>query len=246
MHVKILVILLTFLAIGYSVAPSWVDKGVNLNYTVGNDTVSFTVLNRTGTDLKIEVKPFSASKPSTATENASANAGQIWFDNSLLAGASIGSDIGDFSVIEENEQTFAGKEWNTITLQGTIGGATTTRVYDKQTGLLLKQTVNSLGAPTVTLIQVYIPALTPPEPPSQPPTQPPTNTTTPPSQPPPSENTTQPPQPQPTDTTSEPTPPSSEPSSETPTKKPLPCCPTSLILLIIGFAAIRNRTGAGK
>jgi hypothetical protein len=254
MRTKILAFLLTLLAVGYSVAPAWVDTGVNLNYSVGSDTVSFSVLNRTATDIRIQTFTFSTSHNSFPDENASADSGQFWFDTSLLSSASSGDTVGSYSVTDESTQTFAGKSWDTVTLEGTVSGAMTTKVFDKTTGLLLKQTVDVSGAPVITLVQYHIPALepapvVPPQanntaPPKTNTTPPATNTTT------PAVNTTQPavnvtpPSPQNNGTTqpqtneTPPGQPSASSSAAAPAKKH--CFGSAFLLLVIGLVALRN------
>jgi len=175
-NIAIFVMLLT---LGYAIAPTWIAQGAKLDYSAGSDTVSFTVIKANSTDLKIEIKSSSSSKVRTGTENASASTGQFWFDSSLLSGASVGSTIEDYSVTQEGKQTFAGKEWDTITLQGLVSNATTTKIYDKKSGLLLKQTVDAQNVPTVILTNFNIPSLTTysAPPPTTPPATPENDTT---------------------------------------------------------------------
>ncbi|MFN7991183.1 MAG: hypothetical protein U0R44_03415 [Candidatus Micrarchaeia archaeon] len=170
------VILLALMPLVHPTAPAWVAAGVSLNYSVGSSAFTFIVLNRTSTDVRLQIQNHSSSKLLTPTENASADYGQFWFDSSKLSGAQPGGSIGDFSVSETNKQTFAGKEWDTVTLTQTLGNSEMTKILDLQTGILLKQTVNAPGAPVVMLQQYYIPSLAPP-PPTPPPAQPPANTT---------------------------------------------------------------------
>ena len=144
------------LGLSFATAPSWVAKGVNINYTIGKDTGTFTVLDRTSTSIKLELKLSSLKKSTMPTENASSKYGQFWFDNSDLGNTFVGDRIGEFDVITEGDQTFAGTQWSTVTLRATLSGAVTTKIVDKDTGLLLKQTVDAVGAPTVTLTQYNI------------------------------------------------------------------------------------------
>jgi len=243
------------LAICYSTAPSWVASGVNLNYTVGSDTVTFKVINRSGDDLHLNVKYLSTAHESNPTENASTESGQFWFDNSELSGVSVGGMIGDYDVIAQGSQHFANKDWDTITLQTSISGATTTFVYDAATGLLLKETISASGAPTITLINYYVPAWAPPPPPPPPANNTPSN--------PPQQNssanqtsgqqqnntgTSQPPANQ----SSQPpganisnqsagAPPGSQPAASSGTAKKKLCSSSAFILLILGLAIIRIR-----
>ncbi len=152
---QILAMLLIFLPLCFSKAPDWVAKGVSLEYSVGSSKATFVVTDRNSTDIRLDITTVKTNK---ATENASLQYGQFWFDDSLLGGASVGKKIGDFEVKAIGSMTFAGKEWSAITLEGTISDAKTTRIYDKQSGLMLKQTVNAEGAPTITLTKFTIPA----------------------------------------------------------------------------------------
>jgi hypothetical protein len=247
---KIIMALVLLSAIGFSAAPAWIVKGAVLEYSAGTDTVTFTILDRTAENLKIDIKAKSAPSSYTANENASGTSGQFWHDSSLLSGATYGSTFGDFSVTDEGKQTFAGKEYDTITLEGTIDEITTTKVYEKSTGLMLRQTVNAPGAPTVTLIKYSPPAVSAPPPPSQPPPQPPANQTPPqqPSQPPvspPAANGSQQPPSQP-GAPYQPSPQEPPAVTEEPEesgKKPITelCCPSAAVLLMVGFAAARRR-----
>jgi hypothetical protein len=243
----ILLALLLFTVSAFSAAPSWVAQGAVLEYSVGTDTVKFTVLSSNGTDIRISIKAASASSAYTATENASADSGQFWYDSSELSSASVGADLGDFEVTGQGKQTFAGKEYDTITLEGVLDEVETTRIYEKQTGLLLKQTASAPGAPVVTLIS-FTPASAPAPPPPPPPPPPPANNT---SQPPPSTPPSTPPAQPPSTPPSVPpsTPPSQPPSEpppvpeeEPPEKKPITelCCPSAFILLMLGFLVIRR------
>ncbi len=243
-HVALILLVLT---VSNAAAPAWVDQGVNLTYTAGSSTLNFYILSRNSTDVKTQITQ--GSSHYTSTENASGDYGQIWFDSTLLGGVIGGDAVSDFTVSDVSTQSFAGKDWNTVTLQRQIGDSTETRILDQQTGLLLKQSVNAPGAPQVILIQYTIPSLAaPPPPPAQNNTQ--QNTT----QPPPQQNTTQPPSnttPEQNATSPPPAPyqPSTPPSSgngsfwptETqPQKSSIPCCPSAAILLLAGFAAVRK------
>jgi hypothetical protein len=164
--------ILAVISIGFATAPSWVASGASLTYSAGTDSIAFNVVSANGSDIKFNVVPSSTGKTNKATENASADSGQFWFDNTLLSSATVGGTVGDFSVVGESAQTFAGRQWNTITLEDTVSGAKTTKVYDKQSGLLLKQSVDSPDAPVITLTQFAIPGLSA-QPPVQQPAQPP-------------------------------------------------------------------------
>jgi hypothetical protein len=110
----------------------------------------------------------------------------------LLEDADEGDDIDEFEVIDEGTETFAGKQWDTVTLEATISEVKTVRVYDRDSGLMLEQTVDVADAPTVTLEKYTIPdmeAVAPPPPPPEP--TPPANDTTE-----PANETTEPPEPE--------------------------------------------------
>jgi len=151
---RILPMLLIFVSVVSATAPGWVASGVVLEYSMDSDTVTFTVTERTSTEVKVDIKTENTYK---AKENASSYAGQFWFDNSLLEGASKNEEIEDYKVTDLGKETYAGKEWDTITLEGTVSGARTFRTYDIETGLMLKQTVSQPGAPVVTLNSYTIP-----------------------------------------------------------------------------------------
>jgi hypothetical protein len=237
--------LLLLSAVAFSTAPSWVVKDTVIEYASGSDKITFTVLSNNGSDIKTQIKPSAAPNSYTATENASGLYGQFWFDSAELADAFSGQYIGDFSVTGDGTQTFAGKEYDTITLVGTVSGSETTRVYERQTGLMLKQTVDAPGAPQVVLTKFTPPAAPAPPPPpvQQPPANqtPPSNTT----QPPPT-NTSQPSQPPvqnpPTEQPSQPPPQETPEAPEQPGKRPITsvCCGSAMILLAL-FAALRKR-----
>ncbi|MEW6722239.1 MAG: hypothetical protein AB1324_03180, partial [Candidatus Micrarchaeota archaeon] len=168
---KILYILIALIAAAYATAPAWVTSGANVNYTVGGDTLSYSVVFRNSTDVKMEITNLTNSKIiAKPTENASGLSGQVWFDDSELENA--GGSIGDFLVTDYGEMTLAGKEWETVTLESDISGYTLTRIHDRETGLMLKQSVNAPGQPVVTLAQFYLPGISPPPAQPQPPAQP--------------------------------------------------------------------------
>ncbi|HSB46569.1 MAG TPA: hypothetical protein VLD37_01035 [Candidatus Bilamarchaeum sp.] len=246
---RYLLLVLVLSAAAFSTAPAWVVKDTVVEYSVGSDKITFTVLSNNGTDVKMQIKPSTAPNSYTATENASAMYGQIWFDSELLSGASYGRTYGDLTVTDEGTETYAGKEYHTITLNGEISGSDTTRVYDKETGLMLKQTVTAAGAPQVVLAK-FTPPAAPAPPPPPPPQQPANQTnTSQPSQPqqPPANQTSQPSQPsqpyQPPTVT--PNPPAEEPAEETPeapAKRSITsaCCGSAVILLAL-LAAFAKR-----
>ena len=236
-----IIVLLVLASLAFSTAPGWVTAGVVLDYSAGSDTIKFTVLERTGDNVKTSIKVSSAPNPYTANENASGSSGQFWFDKDQF------SNPPDFTILGQSKQTFAGKEWNTITLQGTVSGAMTTRVYDKDSGLMLKQTVSAVGAPEVILTQYKVPnweAIAPPAPPP-----PPSNGTTPPSAPPSA------PPPSGTPPSAPPSAPPSTPPSAPPAPPPTngdfwpeeeppkesPCCLSGLVLAMVAVAAFRSR-----
>ncbi len=264
MSSRALVLCLLLLSMSFATAPSWVAPGASLNYSAGSDAVSFTVLSRNSTDIRIQIAVSSAPKPSTDFPGvwivrvaASGNSGQFWFDSSLLATAKTGSNIGDFKVKGSGTQSFAGESWETVTLEATLSGAKTTRVYDKKTGLMLKQTVDASGAPEVIISKYYFPSAAPP--PSQPPAQPPANATqppsngsgTPPATPPPSQPPAEPDATPPSGQPYQPSQPSvepggeetPEPAPEPPKKRPITevCSGGFILLALVGFAALKGR-----
>ncbi|MCI0504156.1 hypothetical protein L0Y65_05610 [Candidatus Micrarchaeota archaeon] len=168
---KMAFILLAIMAVGYAAAPSWVAGGASLTYSVGSDSVTFNVMSVSGEDIEIDVIPSTTGKVSRATENKSLDSGQFWYDSAKLASASVGSTVGDFTVAGTGKQTFAGREWDTVTLVDTVSGSVTTKVYSLQGGLLLKQSVDKAGVPVITLARYAIPGLDVP-PATQPPAQP--------------------------------------------------------------------------
>jgi len=246
MHVKILMVLLALLPIGYSVAPAWVNTGVNLNYSAGSDAISFTVVSRSAEDIHLQLYTLSTDKTTHPVENASADSGQFWFDTSLLSGASPGTFAGAYSVTDAGRQSFAGTDWDTVTLQSTVSGVVTTKVLDRSTGLMLKETFSAAGAPTVTLVKYYIPGISPapPQENSTTPAQPPANQT------PPADNQTHPADNQ---TPSQPGTPGNgsaqpgtngtqaePPAPQSPSAQQKKCCLSGFVLLLIGFAALRK------
>ncbi|MBN1169685.1 hypothetical protein JXA56_01550 [Candidatus Micrarchaeota archaeon] len=148
---KSLSLLLLFAGIVFSTAPEWIAEGIELEYAVGGDKVVFSVVERTSTEIRVEIR--SGTSVRTAVENTSIISGQFWFDQSLLENASKYQYIEEFLVNSEGSQTFIGERWDTLTLETTLSGAKTTRIYDRKTGLMLKQTVSAEGAPTVTLLK---------------------------------------------------------------------------------------------
>jgi len=248
MNGKILLMLLALSVMAYATAPEWVAKGANAKYAVGNDTTSFTVLERTPADIKIELKILPSSKTYKLTENASAAFGQFWHDVSLLSGASVGSEVGDLAVSDKSAQTIAGREWDTITLQGIVSEAATKKTYDRKSGLLLKQTVDAPGAPLVILTQFDIPAVagqaqlpppaTQPSPQANATAQPPAQNTTAPSQnaTSPAQNETQP-SVQNETAPSQPAQPSAEPGADG-QKSDGSLCGSASILAMLAFAIL--------
>lgn len=164
MFVKSVSLLLVLLALAYSTAPTWVDSGVSLNYSVGGGQVAFSVTGRTSSDVNINV--VQQGSPHTMIENASEDSGEFWYDPSLLANAYGGKMIGVYTVTGQSSMSFAGTTWNTISLQGSVSGASTTKIFDTTTGLLLQQTISTgpSTTQTITLTQEYIPSLAPPPP----------------------------------------------------------------------------------
>lgn len=241
---RILPMLLIIVSAAFATAPGWVAEGVVLHYSVDGDTVIFTVTERTSTEVSIEIDT-GAPQKNKATENASLTFGQFWFDDSLLEDASRGDDIDEFEVTAVGSQTFAGKQWDTVTLEATISGAKTVRVYDRDSGLMLKQTVQVSGAPAVTLTKYTVPdfgtvAPPPPEPTTPPPTEPtePADETTEPT--PPSE----PPEPyddavQPDVTTPDTTPPTDAPEEAEPEGKKS-CLAGAVLLMLVGLVFVRS------
>ncbi len=240
-RLKTLCILLVILALGFATAPSWIDSGANISYSSGGNTITFSVASRSGDNIQVLLTMSSPMSKGTIIENASADSDEFWYDPNLLANSYEGEMFGNLSAMGTSQQSFAGQTWNAITLQGMIDGAQTTRVYDVQTGLLLKQSVDASGAPDVVLVQEYIPALIPPAPPVANVT-PPQNNTPPPAQPnttAPVPNATQPTtqtQPTTTNTTTQ-----TQPVTTTnPSTSSNPCCLSSFMIGLVGFVAIKG------
>ncbi len=245
MRARYLFVLLMLVPLAYPTAPSWVATGVNLTYGQGSATNTYYVLSRSGDDITYQLRTVTSTSTRNPTlhGNASADFGDFWFDISLLSGQHTGDTVGDYSVTDESQQTFAGTQYNTISIQNSVQGATITRVIDKATGLVLKVHVNVAGVSDFVLSSRYIPAYdaTAPPPPGTPPQQNATNGTG--AQPPPpapsndsgagSQQAQPPPSPyQPSGSSSEPIS-GVQPYS---TKSPL-CCGSAFILAFIGLAA---------
>ncbi len=247
MRARYLIVLLMLVPLAYATAPSWVAAGVNLTYSQGSTTNTYYVQSRSGDDITYQLRTVTSTSTRNPTlhGNASADYGDFWFDITLLSGQHTGDTVGDFSVTDESQQTFAGTQYNTISVQNSVQGATITRVIDKATGLVLKVHVDVSGVSDAVLSSRYIPAYDatappPSPPPGTPPQQNATNGTA--TQPPPapasngSGTGTQQPPPapyQPSGSTG------SEPISGVQpysTKSPL-CCGSAFILAFIGFAA---------
>lgn len=162
---RIVPMLLLFVSAVFATAPGWVAKGVVLDYSMDGDTVTFTVTERDSDEIRMEIKTGGKYQ---ATENASLDFGQFWFDSSKLKSAKKGDEIGDFKVTGVDTQTIAGKNWDCVTLEASLSGAKTIRIYDKNTGLMLKQTVQDGDAPPVTLKKYFIPDFSAPAPQSAP------------------------------------------------------------------------------
>jgi hypothetical protein len=262
LKLKTLSVLLVLLSLGFATAPSWIAQGASLNYTSGTTSVSFLVTGVSGSNINIALTTAPPSATSNIVENATAESGQFWFDNSITSHAYEGELVNGLDVVSTGPQTFAGQSWNAVTLQGMVSdgmGNTveTTYIYDEQTGLLLEQTVDASGVPNVVLSQYYIPALVPPPQNVTPPQQnttvaPEKNTTSAVTPPPaPQENstnnssvvsqTTQPVTTEPTETSTD----NAGDQGSSPTgqssSSSLPCCPSAFILLLAGFVAIKAR-----
>jgi hypothetical protein len=250
MNMKATLLILAMLMIGFCAAPSWIRPGVNLTYSVGSSSVSFKVLDVTNDNLRIQIDS------RTINENASADYGQFWLYSSQLSSMSVGQTIGDFTIISEGRQTFAAKEWNTLTFEGVLSGATTTKVIDKDSGLLLRQTVSVSGAPAVSLTQYAVPAWITTPAPTQNTTAPPRNTTTPTTTPSPAPSPTPTPSPNqnttrpPVNSTTAPqvAVPQVDTSNQTPPDdleppKSFSCCAPSALLLVVlvGGLIIRSK-----
>lgn len=242
---KTLAILLLIANFAFATAPEWIVKGVELEYKVGSDTVVFSVVERNSTEIEIDIK--TGPKIQRATENASAITGQFWFDPALLEDASKYHHIEDeYEVVDIKSKTIAGTEWEAVSLETMLSGAKTTKVYDRETGLMLSQTVLAEGAPAVTL-KSY--SLEPGTPPVEVPEEEVEEQTTEPEE----EVQNEPAAEQePEVTTAEDNEPEAtvispgpEPSAEAPQEeeqpKKKPCCPSSLILpALIGLVLIRR------
>ncbi len=256
MKLKTLSVLLVLLAVASATAPTWIAPGVSLNYTSGTTSVSFAVTSATSGKIGISLTTSPPPNTNNFEENATLTSGQFWFDPNMISHAYQGELINGFTVTSTGPQSFAGQSWNTATLRGIVSGAETSYTYDEQTGLLLEQTVEASGVPNVVLSQYYIPALAPPP---QNITPPPQNTTVPPA-PQPNATIAPPPVPPAVNTTAQgnstdnssavqPTDNSSlvpsgagdqgSTSSDQSSSSSLPCCPTSFILLLAGFVAIK-------
>jgi hypothetical protein len=237
--------LLVFVSAAFATAPGWVAEGVELEYSMDSDTVTFTVTERTSTEVKMTID---TGKEHQATENASLIYGQFWFDDSLLEDADEGDDIEEFEVIDEGTETFAGKQWDTVTLEAIITEAKTVRIYDRDSGLMLEQTVDVAGAPTVTLEKYTIPdmeAVAPPPPPPPEPTPPANDTTE------PANETTEPPEPelyndteQPDDTTTDTTTVTDttedEEEAETEPQGKKKCIGGAILLMLAGLVLVKR------
>lgn len=151
---RILPVLLIISSTAFALAPGWVAKGVVLEYSVGSDDVTFTVHERNSTDIQIKIESKTDGK---AVENAAWSFGQFWFDKNLLQSATKGSSVDEFTVIDTGTETYAGKSWETVTLEGVISKAKTVRVYDKESGLMLKQSVQVEGTPPVVIKKIKVP-----------------------------------------------------------------------------------------
>lgn len=258
MIARYLFVLLMLAPLAYPTAPSWVAAGVNLTYTQGSTTNTYFVQSRSGDDITYILRTVSSTSTRNPTlhGNSSADYGDFWFDTSLLAGQHTGDTIGDYHVSDESQQSYAGKQYDTISIQSSVQGATITRTIDKATGLILKVHVNVAGLSDAVLSSRYIPAYdaqTPP-PPSQPPSTPPQQNAT--------NGTAQPPPPASNGTSGGSTPPAQQPppapyqpssgsSGSEPisgvqpysTKSPL-CCGSAFILAFVGLIAFL-RPGRG-
>ncbi len=245
-HIAIVLLMMTAVN---ATAPSWVATGVNVSYSSGSSTYNYFVQARNSTDVSVLITQ--QGHPFSASENASADYKDFWFDNTQLSGLITGDSMSDLSVTSTGQMSFAGNSWNAVNLSGTIQGAPVNYIVDQQTGLLLQEVVSPPSGPKMqlTLISYSIPSLAPPPPPQQnntPPPSPQQNNTPPPQQngttEQPAQNQTAPP-PAPYQPS---TPPSTGNGSFWPTQpqpqqsSSLPCCPSAFILLLAGFAAARK------
>ncbi len=246
---SLLVLLLLFGGV-FARAPSWISSGTSINYTVGSAIYTFTVTEVTSSQIKIDLKTSSSSSTSRLIDNATADSGQFWFDPTLLTSASAGRSIGGYSVISTSQESYAGKSFQTATLQIILGGVTTTKVFDIESGLLLDQRTSASGSSPVLIRNYFVPAWAPPPPnvtapaspstPSSPPTTPPSQPTTPtPSTPTPSSppviNSTSP-----TPNSSAPTN-TSAPTPTVPSSSSTCPCPESLFFVLLGFLAVGKK-----
>lgn len=244
-----LLVLLLLVGGVFARAPSWVSSGTSINYTVGSATYTFTVTEVSSSQIKIDLKTSSSSSTSRLIDNATADSGQFWFDPTLLTSASAGRSIGGYSVISTSQESYAGKSFQTATLQIILGGVTTTKVFDIESGLLLDQRTSASGSSPVLIRNYFVPAWAPPPPnvtTPAPSSTPPTPTT------PSSQPTT--PTPSSTNSTSSPsTPTSNSTPSVTPPLSPDPIvkpssqssstcpCPESLFFVLLGFLAVGKK-----
>lgn len=249
---SLLVLLLLFGGV-FARAPSWISVGTSINYTVGSSVYTFSVTEVTSSQVKIDLKTSSSSSTSRLIDNATADSGQFWFDSTLLTSASAGRSIGGYSVVSTGQESYAGKSFQVATLQIILGGVTTTKVFDVESGLLLDQRTSASGSSPVLIRNYYVPAWAPPPPnvttptPSNPPA--PSQNSTPPQNPPsqPPVTTTQPtiptPNPAPSsNTTSNSTSPTPTTPPSTPSSNSSTCpCPESLFFVLLGFLAVGKK-----
>ncbi len=156
-HMTKILVLLIVANMSFAVAPGWIKKGVELEYSVGGDTYSYKVLGRTSDNIVVEIT--NNDKTRTVNQNASALLGEFWFDSAELKNTSKYRYIDDFEVIDISSKNVGGGTYDTITLKAELSGAITNRIYERETGLLLKQTVSVPGAPVVELENRYIPGI---------------------------------------------------------------------------------------
>lgn len=246
---SLLVLLLLFGGV-FARAPSWISSGTSINYTVGSAIYTFTVTEVTSSQIKIDLKTSSSSSTSRLIDNATADSGQFWFDPTLLTSASAGRSIGGYSVISTSQESYAGKSFQTATLQIILGGVTTTKVFDIESGLLLDQRTSASGSSPVLIRNYFVPAWAPPPPnvtAPAPPSTPQPAPTTPPSQPTTPTTPTPNPSSPPVINSTSPTPNSSAPtntSAPTPTvpSSSSTCpCPESLFFVLLGFLAVGKK-----
>lgn len=241
-----LLVLLLLFGGAFARAPSWIAVGTSINYTVGSSLYTFTVTEITSSQIKIDLK--ASSSTSRLIDNATADSGQFWFDPTLLTSASAGRSIGDYSVVSTGEDSYAGKTFHTATLQIVLGGATTTKVFDVESGLLLDQRSSASGSSPVLIRNYFVQAWAPPPPNVTAPAPTPTVNTTP-TAPAPTTPTSTPnattPTPTPTsNSTSTPTP---SPSTTAPTQTSAPAssstcpCPESLFFVLLGVLAVGKK-----